>query len=185
MRKINVIGTSGSGKSTFARALAQALDYPYIEMDALFWKPNWQESGDAEFFAKIRHATDADAWVLDGNYTRSQPIKWRDIDTIIWIDFGLLRTFYQALKRALSRIWTGQELWPNTGNRESLRLLFSRHSILLWTLRMYPINKKRYATLMNDPTLAQINFVRLTSTKQCQLFLTQLATRAKQSNWDT
>ncbi|MBT4141869.1 MAG: adenylate kinase, partial [Chloroflexi bacterium] len=29
--RINVIGTSGSGKSTFSKQLAQKLDCPYIE----------------------------------------------------------------------------------------------------------------------------------------------------------
>ena len=41
--KINVVGTSGSGKSTLARQLAERLDVPYIEMDRLYWRPEWQE----------------------------------------------------------------------------------------------------------------------------------------------
>ena len=51
MNKINVVGTSGSGKSTFSRTLATKLVHPYIEMDAIFWKANWQESSDEEFFS--------------------------------------------------------------------------------------------------------------------------------------
>ncbi|HDY8086621.1 TPA: (d)CMP kinase, partial [Vibrio vulnificus] len=35
MKRINVIGTSGSGKSTFSRQLASKLKYPYLEMDAI------------------------------------------------------------------------------------------------------------------------------------------------------
>ena len=41
--KINVVGTSGSGKSTLARQLAERLDVPYIEMDRLYWRPEWRE----------------------------------------------------------------------------------------------------------------------------------------------
>ena len=37
--KINVVGTSGVGKSTLARRLAQELSLPYIEMDVLYWLP--------------------------------------------------------------------------------------------------------------------------------------------------
>jgi energy-coupling factor transporter ATP-binding protein EcfA2 len=73
--KINVIGTSGSGKSTFAKALAQQLAIPYIEMDTLFWKPHWTGSSDAELFEKLEQAISQPSWVLDGNYKRSQPIK--------------------------------------------------------------------------------------------------------------
>ena len=46
--RINVIGTSGSGKSSFSKRLAEKLDVPYIELDALHWKPNWTKSTDEE-----------------------------------------------------------------------------------------------------------------------------------------
>ena len=42
MKRINVVGTSGSGKSHFSSRLAAKLGVPYIEMDAVFWLPNWQ-----------------------------------------------------------------------------------------------------------------------------------------------
>ncbi len=54
MKRINVIGSSGSGKSTFAKALAQKLDVTHIEMDKLFWKAGWQESTDHEFFSNLK-----------------------------------------------------------------------------------------------------------------------------------
>ena len=49
IERINVVGTSGSGKSTFARELAELLKLLYYEMDQLFWKLDWQESSDDEF----------------------------------------------------------------------------------------------------------------------------------------
>ena len=52
MQRINVIGTSGSGKSTFAKELAKQLEINYIEMDALNWLPNWQEADPDKFFRK-------------------------------------------------------------------------------------------------------------------------------------
>lgn len=69
MKFINIIGTTGSGKSTFARQLAQKLDLAYIEMDDLFWLDNWQEPTDEVFFEKLKNKMDntASGWVLDGN----------------------------------------------------------------------------------------------------------------------
>lgn len=49
--KINVIGTSGSGKSTVARGMTQKLNIPYIQLDALFWRADWQGTPD-DFFCK-------------------------------------------------------------------------------------------------------------------------------------
>lgn len=59
MKRINVIGSSGSGKSTFAKALAQKLDVTHIEMDKLFWKAGWQESTDHEFFSNLKNGPHA------------------------------------------------------------------------------------------------------------------------------
>jgi len=44
--RINVVGTSGVGKSTLARHLAGRLAVPYIEMDRLYWRENWQGTTD-------------------------------------------------------------------------------------------------------------------------------------------
>jgi len=46
MQRINVVGTSGSGKTTVARRAAEALGVPFVELDALHWEPGWQEAPD-------------------------------------------------------------------------------------------------------------------------------------------
>lgn len=52
--KINVIGTSGSGKSTFSRKLSRKINHSYIEMDELHWKSDWIESNTEDFFEKLK-----------------------------------------------------------------------------------------------------------------------------------
>jgi adenylate kinase family enzyme len=177
MKRINVIGTSGSGKSTFSRMLASELKYPYLEMDALFWKPNWQESSDEEFFANLADRLSDEKWVLDGNYNRTAEIKWSRVDTIVWVDYSFVRTLFQAVKRALVRIATKQELWSKTGNVESFRKSFlSKDSIILWTLKTYSRNRARYTELLNDPKYSHIKFVRITSPKKAKAFISELRT---------
>ena len=90
--KINLIGTSGSGKTTLARRLAAELSLPYIEMDTLYWRPDWQGTPDDRFLIKLETALNASSgWVLDGNYNRTRTIKWREIDLIVWVDYGFAR----------------------------------------------------------------------------------------------
>jgi len=48
--RINVIGTSGSGKTTFGREQASTLQIPFIELDTIFWEPDWNEPDDSELF---------------------------------------------------------------------------------------------------------------------------------------
>jgi adenylate kinase family enzyme len=175
MRRINVIGTSGSGKSTFSRRLSDKLNYPYLEMDKMFWKENWVESSNEEFFSKLKHHVSQSTWVLDGNYNKTISIKWAEVDTIIWIDYSFTRTVYQAIKRATIRSITKQELWEGTGNVETIRKsFFSKQSIILWTLKTYKKNRISYQALFNNVNYKHINFVRLTSPKMATKFLNEL-----------
>src|SRR5262249_51570773 len=66
----SVTGISGSGKSTFARALAERLGVPYVELDALHHGPGWSETPADEFRRRVEEAIAAapDGWVIDGNY---------------------------------------------------------------------------------------------------------------------
>jgi adenylate kinase family enzyme len=147
--RINVVGTSGSGKSTFSRDLALALGLPYHEMDAHFWQAEWQGRSDDDFLARIAALTSGDAWVLDGNYTRTVPVKWARVECVVWLDYSLPVTFFRAVRRAIGRAISKKELWPGTGNHESFCQSFlSRKSILLWTLRTHGTNRRKYATLL-------------------------------------
>ncbi|EHD20976.1 MULTISPECIES: shikimate kinase [Brenneria] len=170
--KINVIGTSGSGKSTIARGLAQRLGIAYIEMDALFWRENWRESPDSEFFPRLETALTAQSWVLDGNYNRTRDIKWRNVDVVVWVDYGFSRTLFQAISRAWLRSWRKEELWAGTGNRESfMRSFFSRDSIIIWTIKTYSANRKRYLADLSDARYRHIRFISLRSPRESEAFL--------------
>jgi adenylate kinase family enzyme len=174
--RFNVIGTSGSGKSTLSRKLANLLNIPYVEMDSLFWKPNWQESSDDEFFAKLESALENESWVLDGNYPRTESIKWSRVGVVIWLDYSFTRTLYQSFKRAIKRIIEKKEIWPGTSNVETFRKTFcSKKSIILWTLQTYHKNRKRNLALFASHDYPDIEFVRLRSPKQVRKYLEPLS----------
>lgn len=175
--KINVVGTSGSGKSTVARQLAQKLAVPYIEMDKLYWRPHWQNASDDEFLHLVEQAlVSAPAgWVLDGNYTRTKAAKWRDVDWVVWVDYGFCRTLWQAVRRASVRAWHKTELWSDTGNCESFRRsFFSRESIILWTIKTYRKNRIKYLADQQDPANRHIRFIQLRSPAETAAFLASL-----------
>lgn len=170
--RINVIGASGSGKSTFARRLSQISNFPYIEMDKLFWGPNWQWPSDDEFFAKVKNAVANPQWILDGNYTRTLFMKWEKVDLVIWLDLPFAQTLFQAIRRAITRVWTQQELWEGTGNRESFKKsFFSKDSIILWTIKTHGPVRQKYQSYMQDPKFQHIRFIRLRSHSEAKKFL--------------
>ena len=176
MKYINVVGTSASGKSTFSQSLAKALNLAYIELDDLFWLDNWKGSSDDLFFDKLLASVQAapHGYVIDGNYTRTIPIKWAKIDTVvIWLDLPLYVNFYRSIKRAFNRAIFKKQLWQNSNNRESFQKLFSKESIVWQMFKSYKVNKAKYLALMQNPVYSHIHFIRLRSIKEMQAFLAQ------------
>ncbi len=168
--RINVLGTSGSGKTTVSKRIAQKLNVSHIQMDELFWKPNWRESIDEEFFPKLEKALSSDDWVLDGNYTRTIPIKWRQVQIVVYLDLPFHIVLYRVIKRSLIRAFKSEELWA--GNRETIwKQFFTRDSIILWTLKMFYENRERFEVNSKSAQYSQIRFVRLCSDREVDDFV--------------
>jgi adenylate kinase family enzyme len=171
MMRINLIGTSGSGKTTFGRQLTARLGVPFVEMDALFWGSDWTFLEYEVLFSKLDAALEEKTWVLDGNYTRTLPKKWEQVQVVIWLDYSFPRILFQAITRAFIRILTREELWPGTGNRETIRKLLSSDSILLWTIKSYRKNRNKITEFMTADEFSQIRFIRLKSPREADDFL--------------
>lgn len=175
-KRINIVGTSSSGKTTFGKSLSAVLGINYIEMDEIFWGPDWYWPSDEEFFSNLRKVLkNNDAWILDGNYTRTIPIKWENVELVIWLDYSFNRTLLQALKRSIIRSFTKEELWVGTGNRESFKKsFFSKDSIILWTVKTHKNVRRKYEKFMNDTNYSSIKFLQLRSPKESKNFLKNL-----------
>ena len=144
--RINVVGTSGCGKSTVGKRLAERLSVPYIQLDELYWKSNWGESTDEELFPKLEKALSPDEWVLDGNYNRTTSIKWKRVQMVVYLDLPFHIVLYRIIRRSLLRGIRNEELWH--GNKETLwKHLFTTDSMILWTIKRFSMNRKRYTEL--------------------------------------
>ena len=87
MDRILVMGSPGSGKSTFSRRLSDITGIPVVSLDALFWKPGWVESDREEFRERVTDAARQPRWIMDGNYGSHLVELRRDAsDTVIWFD---------------------------------------------------------------------------------------------------
>lgn len=157
MDRVNVIGTTGSGKTTFSRALAQRMGAPSVELDSLYWEAGWREADPATFRARVDAATAGERWVVDGGYGMVRDLMWSRADTVVWLDFGFWLVFWRTLRRTVGRILTGEEMW-STGNRESVRDTFlSRKSLLWWVITTYRSRRRRYGMLLRDPRYAHLS----------------------------
>lgn len=92
------------------------------------------------FKERVDRAVEGDAWVIDGNYAGrgARNLVWPRADTVIWLDPPLTVIFARLFERAVRRIRSGEELWPGTGNRETLRNQFlSRETLFSWALKTH------------------------------------------------
>ncbi len=167
--RVVVIGSSCSGKSTFARALARARGCEHIELDELFWSADWQPKPAAEFRRLVAAAAAADCWVADGNYASARHVLWPRATTVVWLDLGLPRVLWRGLRRTLGRCLSRQELWH--GNRESLRrALLSRESLLLWIVSTFHRRRREFEQLRASSAFSHLTWLKARDPGQaCEL----------------
>jgi adenylate kinase family enzyme len=166
VRRVNVKGTSGSGKSTFSMELARRLDVPYVELDALHHGPNWAEPTPEEFRNRVRPHVEAGGWVIDGNYdSKLGDLVIGAADTIVWLDLPLRTKLRRLWRRTMDRIRDDVELW--SGNRQTWKGAFwGRDSLFAWTLRTHVRHKLTWPR-----RLPQERLVRLRSPAEARRWL--------------
>lgn len=111
------------------------------------------------FKERVARAVEGDAWVIDGNYAGrgARDLVWPRADTVIWLDPPLGTIFVRLFRRALRRSRSGEELWPETGNRETLRNQFlSRDSLFWWALKTYRRRRRELPLILARPELARL-----------------------------
>ena len=84
--RASIVGTSGAGKSTFGKLLAERLDCRYVELDAIYHQANWVPLPEDQFRARVNDFVGGEAWVCDGNYSVVHPIVLARATDVIWLD---------------------------------------------------------------------------------------------------
>jgi adenylate kinase family enzyme len=99
MNRVVVVGSGGSGKSTFTRELGEITGLPVIHLDTLFWKPNWTSTPKDEWVEVVRRELKRDEWIMDGNFGSTREMRMQAADTIIVLDLSRCLCMYRILKR--------------------------------------------------------------------------------------
>ena len=87
MRRVIVIGSPGSGKSRFSRALHQATGLPLVHLDLLYWNADQTVVSRSVFLERLQEAVAQDAWIIDGNYASTMEMRLKNADTVFWLDY--------------------------------------------------------------------------------------------------
>lgn len=174
MRRVVVVGSSGSGKTTVARKLAATLGVSHVELDALHHRPNWTEATADELRVAVsREIEHLDGWVVDGNYYgKLGDFVLRQADTIVWLDLPLHTCLARLWTRTLHRIRGDVELWSD--NRETWRGAFwGRDSLFWFTIRIHNARRRRWPARF--ARLSNLVVVRLRTPREVDAFLARQA----------
>ncbi|HVC87113.1 MAG TPA: hypothetical protein VNC40_06780 [Gaiellaceae bacterium] len=167
MRKIAVIASaSGNGKTTLARELAERIDVPFVELDALVHGPGWVEIPDGELRALVEPVLASACWVIDGAYRgKLGDLVLDGADLVVWLDLPIRVWLPRLVRRTVRRIRGREQLW--NGNRETLSsAVWGRESLVVFALRSHFRRRRRY-----PQELARFPVVRLRTTAEVERFL--------------
>ncbi len=160
MERVIVVGTSCAGKTTLARRIAEALDLPHVELDTVFWGPDWSECPTEQFREAVRKHAESDRWVVDGNHSRARDILLSRATDAVWLNYSFPVVFWRGLCRTTRRVFFREELFG--GNRETFRHSFlSRGSILWWVVLTYRRRRRAYRELFSTGCGARVRLIEL------------------------
>lgn len=176
--RIAVIGNTSAGKSTLAARLAAAIGGVHVELDALYWLPDWTHSETADFQAKIQAAIEGQPrWASSGNYiTRGQPILWPQADTVVWLDMPLPTILRRVVTRSWQRHRGGELLWgTNTEDFWShLKLWNTEESLIAFAIRYHRTKQRQFIAEFHDPRWAHLRKYRLRSPEAVERFASRV-----------
>jgi adenylate kinase family enzyme len=174
--RVAVVGTSGSGKSTFASRLAQARGIPFHELDLINWRPGWFSRSELEpdaFIADVEVATALPEWTIAGGYTKVRPLIWGRATHLVWLDLPRSLIMRQVIWRSLNRAASGGDVFP--GCREDWARLISREHPIRWAWDTYERRKRQFGEMLADPAYAHLTVIRPTSRTEVGAALAQLS----------
>lgn len=106
MKKIYILGSVASGKTTLAKKLSQKFDINYYELDSIIFddtkiinKRRTQE----EQLAIITTINTQQTWIIEGTYRKTCHIVLDLADTIIWLDPPLFLRKIRILTRFIKQ----------------------------------------------------------------------------------
>lgn len=175
VRRVAVVGGPGSGKSTTASTVAKTLGVPHVELDALWWRPEWTPAELHSFRKTVADLASSDAWVIDGNYLDEAgcDIVWPRADTLVWLDPPRHVAVARALRRAILRVATQSLLWGT--NRQGPSTLSPASIGRL--VRRWPTYSLRIESALADQAFPHLTVVRLHSDADVEGWLQGLEER--------
>ena len=135
--RIAVVGSPGSGKSTFARKIAAETGHPLIALDYEYWSEGWTHPSKEEWRAMNEEFVRGERWIIDGNYGGTIELRYRAADLVVFLDVPRLECMRRVIRRR------GQKRPDMKGEMKEPQFLSKDYLEFLWFIWRYPKRGKR------------------------------------------
>lgn len=99
MKRICIIGGSGTGKTTLANNLGKQLKLPVYHIDGIHYLKDWEVRNKDERDRIILEKIDEDKWITDGTYNSTLKQRLEKADFIIYLDYSSIAQIKGVLGR--------------------------------------------------------------------------------------
>lgn len=124
-----------------ADRLSAGTGIPWHEVDNLTYEPGWVKVPDDEQRRRIAAICAGERWILDIAYSSWFDVVLPRVELIVALDLPRAVSFARLVRRTIARVVGGRPVC--NGNRESLRTVFARDSIVVWHFRAFASKRRR------------------------------------------
>ncbi|MBI3109679.1 hypothetical protein HYZ06_01420 [Candidatus Daviesbacteria bacterium] len=107
-RKIYIVGSAGSGKTTLANLISERFGYPHFDLDDIAYPHQKVQPMDKRLEA-ITKLAQKKQWAAEGIYVSWVEDLFKEADKIIWLDLPLWLTLFRITKRFIINKLTGKD----------------------------------------------------------------------------
>lgn len=130
--------------------IASAFAVPLVLADEVAWQPGWKMLGLEQQRKTFADLASGDRWVFDTAYGTWSDLVLPRVDLVVALDYPRWVSLQRLLRRTASRVVTREPAC--NGNIESVRMVLSRDSIILWHFRTFARKRRRIIAWSSDPT---------------------------------
>jgi adenylate kinase family enzyme len=175
MKRIAIIGSPGTGKTTFARQFAEQIDVPLIHLDYYYHDKQYNHGTDKEAWrARADSFTEADSWIIDGNFGATMAKRLERADTIFYFNMPTYVALIGIIKRWLTAHRSDRPEMPDDWQEKPSFSFFWK---VLWFRYRYARSTQQLLAQNTDKTI-----VTFKNHKQIAIYLENLATKDKSSS---
>lgn len=146
MKKIHIIGSVGSGKTTLARNLSAILKLPHYELDNVVWKrcqTGDVRRSDKERDGYLQFLIKSDSWIIEGVHYEWVQASFENADVIILLDPSYRKRTFRIIKRFIF-----QKLGIEESNYKPTFTMFRK--MFVWNRHFEDKNRQEIMTLLSE-----------------------------------